>query len=485
MRFEVRYPQGSPHEVELSGTVAILGRDPSCDLVLSDAKCSRRHAVIEAGPQGLSVRDAGSANGIYVNGRKVDRAPLDVGDEVRLGEVVLRVLPEDVPGTLVMAPEEIEEMGVRAQDIPTPAIKPPAGPPPPPPPRQSPPRAEPPPPPPPPSRQPSRAEPPPPRPSSQPPRAERPSPPPRREPPLPRPPRAAGGEIPRPPTLMLIVILWGLAVPLYLVLGFLAIHFASLEGLAAVGAGATALLGALVSGVMAGGLWARAGWARILQLGLAGLGALTCVFTPPSAAILGYMLRPDVKIQFSGRRRRSELTPEEAETVDDGGGFGFALGIFAAHGITVLLLAGLAFGLRGPLSQLQGARGKVNELRVRAELHTVASAEAAFSAGACNNGYADLEGLTNPASAIPDFPPNGSRFLAPELAQVERAGYRFELAVEEPIPPSAACSVKAYRRWQYSAMPLSGTGKRFLALSDGTLHWAEDRPAKASDPILD
>jgi len=111
VRFEVRYPTGAQHEVELSGSVAVLGRDPSSDLVLNDAKCSRRHAVLEAGPDGLAVRDAGSANGIFVNGKKVERAQLSVGDVVRLGETTLKVLAEEVPGTLVMAPEDVEDFG--------------------------------------------------------------------------------------------------------------------------------------------------------------------------------------------------------------------------------------------------------------------------------------------------------------------------------------------------------------------------------------
>jgi hypothetical protein len=111
VRFEVRYSTGAQHEIELSGTVAVLGRDPASDLVLNDAKCSRRHAVIEAGPDGIAIRDAGSANGIFVNGRKVERAQLAVGDVVRLGEVTLKVLPEDVSGTLVMAPEDVDDLG--------------------------------------------------------------------------------------------------------------------------------------------------------------------------------------------------------------------------------------------------------------------------------------------------------------------------------------------------------------------------------------
>jgi predicted component of type VI protein secretion system len=124
VRFEIRYPNGEKHEVELQGTVAILGRDPSCDLVINDVKCSRRHAVMEAGPDGLAVRDSGSANGVFVNGRKTDRSPLKEGDEVKLGDVVLRVLPEEVIGTVVMAPDEYGGMSTAPPTTELPAVDP-------------------------------------------------------------------------------------------------------------------------------------------------------------------------------------------------------------------------------------------------------------------------------------------------------------------------------------------------------------------------
>src|SRR3972149_1759941 len=56
MRFEVSYPAGSPHEVDLPGTVAVLGRDPASDLVLNDTKCSRRHAGGGGGHAGRAGR---------------------------------------------------------------------------------------------------------------------------------------------------------------------------------------------------------------------------------------------------------------------------------------------------------------------------------------------------------------------------------------------------------------------------------------------
>ena len=58
------------------------------------------------GPDGIAIRDTGSANGVYVNGKKVERASLQPGDVVGIGDVTLTVLAEEMPGTLVMGPDE-------------------------------------------------------------------------------------------------------------------------------------------------------------------------------------------------------------------------------------------------------------------------------------------------------------------------------------------------------------------------------------------
>ena len=107
IKLEISYPGGTTHEVELSESVVVLGRDPACDVVLNDTKCSRRHAVVEEGPGGLVVRDTASANGVFVNGRRVDEAPLAPGDVVRLGDVSLELV-EQVGETVVIAPEDLD-----------------------------------------------------------------------------------------------------------------------------------------------------------------------------------------------------------------------------------------------------------------------------------------------------------------------------------------------------------------------------------------
>jgi hypothetical protein len=66
---------------------AVLGRSRECDIVVDDANVSRRHAEVRPGPDGWTVADMGSTNGVRVNGRPIRSAPqpLRDGDLVELG----------------------------------------------------------------------------------------------------------------------------------------------------------------------------------------------------------------------------------------------------------------------------------------------------------------------------------------------------------------------------------------------------------------
>lgn len=73
------------------GTVAIgrgLGEVP-----LSDPEVSRRHAFIEVfGASMVFIRDHGSTNGIYHNGRRVQVARVRPGDTVGCGKTVMKLI---------------------------------------------------------------------------------------------------------------------------------------------------------------------------------------------------------------------------------------------------------------------------------------------------------------------------------------------------------------------------------------------------------
>jgi pSer/pThr/pTyr-binding forkhead associated (FHA) protein len=67
--------------IPISGRLTI-GRGNDCDLVLDEPEMSRRHAMVEATPAGIWLRDLGSANGTYVNGVQVRDAVLYTGDQL-------------------------------------------------------------------------------------------------------------------------------------------------------------------------------------------------------------------------------------------------------------------------------------------------------------------------------------------------------------------------------------------------------------------
>jgi predicted nucleic acid-binding Zn-ribbon protein len=70
-----------------------IGRSGSADVRLDDPTVSRRHALVVRTPDaGLRALDDRSLNGLFVNGERVDWAPLEDGDELEIGRYRLYVL---------------------------------------------------------------------------------------------------------------------------------------------------------------------------------------------------------------------------------------------------------------------------------------------------------------------------------------------------------------------------------------------------------
>lgn len=63
----------------------VLGRLPSCTVVIDDPNVSRRHAEVTRQDGDVVVVDLGSTNGTRVNGATVARQPLVDGDKITVG----------------------------------------------------------------------------------------------------------------------------------------------------------------------------------------------------------------------------------------------------------------------------------------------------------------------------------------------------------------------------------------------------------------
>jgi len=110
-------------EIKLDKQRLTIGRKPDNDIVLDDQSASGHHVRIIQIQSVFFIEDAGSSNGTFVNGKKVDRKQLVNGDQVAIGEHALLYQEDskvsvaappkpsfDADKTVVMTPELQREL---------------------------------------------------------------------------------------------------------------------------------------------------------------------------------------------------------------------------------------------------------------------------------------------------------------------------------------------------------------------------------------
>lgn len=81
---------GMNESFALRDGVTTIGRDSDNDVQLMSPEVSRHHAEIHNLPNVCEIEDLGSANGTYINGEPIASANLHDGQEVRIGDCILR-----------------------------------------------------------------------------------------------------------------------------------------------------------------------------------------------------------------------------------------------------------------------------------------------------------------------------------------------------------------------------------------------------------
>ncbi|MET0226661.1 MAG: FHA domain-containing protein [Dokdonella sp.] len=66
---------------------ALIGRQPDCDIAVPAEEISRHHVRLRVTAEGLLVEDLGSANGTFINDKRVQNGLLKPGEELRLDTV--------------------------------------------------------------------------------------------------------------------------------------------------------------------------------------------------------------------------------------------------------------------------------------------------------------------------------------------------------------------------------------------------------------
>ena len=96
MDVQLKVLQGKPHGhcMRFGPGEFVFGRGPECHIRPNSELISRQHCLLKVQLDGqISIRDLGSANGTLVNGARVlGEQPLQDGDRLQLGPVVLQVL---------------------------------------------------------------------------------------------------------------------------------------------------------------------------------------------------------------------------------------------------------------------------------------------------------------------------------------------------------------------------------------------------------
>jgi pSer/pThr/pTyr-binding forkhead associated (FHA) protein len=113
-------PLGNPGSVgvKLPRGQITLGRDPGCDIVLTEVSISRRHAELRIDGRSVHIRDLASRNGTFVNGERVTEANPRIGDQIAFAGITFLLVAGDD------APLETDDprLGTRARTDTRPAI---------------------------------------------------------------------------------------------------------------------------------------------------------------------------------------------------------------------------------------------------------------------------------------------------------------------------------------------------------------------------
>jgi HD-GYP domain-containing protein (c-di-GMP phosphodiesterase class II) len=87
-----------------TGQSISLGRLKGCDLVVDDEAASRRHCTITGRESACVVADLQSANGTFVNEKRIATIELQRGDKIRIGSTVIELLDTATQQPQVKAP---------------------------------------------------------------------------------------------------------------------------------------------------------------------------------------------------------------------------------------------------------------------------------------------------------------------------------------------------------------------------------------------
>lgn len=106
---------GSRKDFALDPGQTVIGRKEDCDLRIPLAEISRKHTLLIVTSDSVTIRDLGSANGTYVNNKRVTEKELSAGDHIVIGPTVFTIQINGEPADIKQVQTRLER---RTSDLP-------------------------------------------------------------------------------------------------------------------------------------------------------------------------------------------------------------------------------------------------------------------------------------------------------------------------------------------------------------------------------
>jgi len=93
----IRHDEGQSSEQSFTSAEIIIGRDKTCDYILTNDTVSGRHARLSHHHSQWWIEDLQSTNGTFLNDERVETAIVVIsGDELRCGQALLEMIIAEV-----------------------------------------------------------------------------------------------------------------------------------------------------------------------------------------------------------------------------------------------------------------------------------------------------------------------------------------------------------------------------------------------------
>lgn len=107
--------EGDRRDFPLKHPEITIGRKDDCDIRVPLAEVSRHHAKVSITKGKVQVKDLGSANGTFVNNKRIQSPQsLNAGDHLVVGPVVFTVQIDGVPDTVRAVKTKLRSMSATA-----------------------------------------------------------------------------------------------------------------------------------------------------------------------------------------------------------------------------------------------------------------------------------------------------------------------------------------------------------------------------------